>query len=219
MRFVIHSTLIGAIALAIAAPGAAAVKKPVRKPVAAKPVVKKPVIVVAAAQVKKPGGFMVPKAVALRAVTKDEAEANAVWNVRAALNVAALQCQFSPFLATVKNYNDLLRHHSGEFMRAQDVMKSHFRRYDGKRFVNAFDQYTTRTYNSYSTLDAQYSFCEVAARVGRDMLTVPKNRLGSAALVRNGEIRESLAERPLSPALAVIAVTPIALPPMETLSI
>jgi hypothetical protein len=38
--------------------------------------------------------------------TPTEQEAHALWSLRAALNVAALQCQFSPFLATVRNYND-----------------------------------------------------------------------------------------------------------------
>ena len=41
-------------------------------------------------------GLMTPKEVKLRPTTPAEAEANAVWSTRAALNIAALQCQFSP---------------------------------------------------------------------------------------------------------------------------
>ena len=38
-----------------------------------------------------------------------EQRAALVWNMRAALNVAALQCQFEPTLLTVPNYKRMLR--------------------------------------------------------------------------------------------------------------
>jgi len=161
------------------------------------------------------GGFMVPKMVVLRPLNTAETEANAIWNMRAALNVAALQCQFSPFLNTVKNYNAMLKHHSDELAKAQSTMLAHFKRYDGAaRAVNSFDQYTTRTYNSYSTLDAQYAFCEAAGRVGREVLATPRGKMGAEALRRNPEIRAALSEQPLSPALALTAMTPIPVEPI-----
>jgi hypothetical protein len=40
--------------------------------------------------------------------TPDEIRAHLLWNMRSGLNVAALQCQFSPPLMTVRNYNSLL---------------------------------------------------------------------------------------------------------------
>ena len=52
----------------------------------------------------EPGlGLPMPRA------TAAELRAHMLWNLRAGLNVAALQCQFSPILMTVPNYNDLLR--------------------------------------------------------------------------------------------------------------
>ncbi len=159
---------------------------------------------------------MVPQSVVLRMTTKAEDEANAVWNVRAALNIAALQCQFSPFLATVKNYNDLLKQHGEEITGAQVTMIAHFKRYDGARAANNFDQYTTRTYNSYSTLDAQYSFCDAAALVGRQLLTIPKGQLGAIAKIDNPIMRASLVPKPLSPALAEIDIAPLTVEPIST---
>ena len=44
----------------------------------------------------------------LPGATSKELLAHLIWNMRAGLNVAALQCQFSPSLMTVRNYNDLL---------------------------------------------------------------------------------------------------------------
>jgi hypothetical protein len=159
-----------------------------------------------------PGGFMVPRAVVLRPTTPQELEANSIWNLRAALNVAALQCQFSRYLGTVKNYNDFLKQHGDELVRAQGVMLSHFRRYDRNRAASSFDQYTTRTYNSFSTLDAQYKFCDAAGLVGREVLTLPKNGLGKQARQRSTEIRSALEYQPLSPALAINALQPLAIP-------
>ena len=203
-------SLIVALAMAGSVPSLAASKKAAPRK-ASKAASKKPSQPSPVADITppKPGGFMVPKPVVLRPTKPAEAEANAVWNVRAALNVAALQCQFSPFLATVKNYNDMLKHHSEELARAQTVMIAHFKRYDGARGLNSFDQYSTKIYNSFTTLDAQYRFCEVAGQVGREVLAVPKGQLGAEALRRNGEVRAALMQQPLSPALEVRAMTPI----------
>ncbi len=207
------------MALAGSQPGLAApAKKPVAKSTKATarkaPVAKTPVAPPEPVAPPTPGGFMVPKAVVLRAPTPAESQANAVWNVRAALNVAALQCQFSAFLATVKNYNDLLKHHGEELTRAQTMMLSHFRRYDGARAANSFDQYTTRTYNSYSTLDAQYRFCDAAGKVGREALAIPKGKLGAEAIRLSEETRGALSEQPLAPALAVVPMQPLAIDPI-----
>lgn len=141
-------------------------------------------------------GFMVPAAVLLRATTPAEDEAHAIWTMRAALNVAALQCQFSPFLRTVKNYNEALRHHATELTRAQAVMVGHFKRYDRAQALNSFDQYTTRTYNSFSTLDAQYNFCDAAGTIGREVLRLKRGSLGQSALVLNPVMRASLSKQP-----------------------
>ncbi len=169
---IIRSLVLATFAIGIAAapavaapakkppPKSKAVAKPAAKPVA-KPAAKPEALAEPEARVP-PGGFMVPKVVALKNPTSAEREANAVWNIRAALNVAALQCQFSPFLRTVKTYNSFLQAHSEELSRAQATMIGHFKRSDGARAQTSFDMYTTRTYNSYSTLDAQYAFCNAA---------------------------------------------------------
>ncbi len=160
-------------------------------------------------------GFMVPKAPTLRATTAAETRAEQVWNLRAALNVAALQCQYSPFLRTVKNYNEMLRHHAGELNSAQTVLKGHFRRHDGARGINSFDQYTTRTYNSFSTLDAQYSFCEAAATAGREVLTLKRGDLGTEAGRHISQLRASLMPRPGLSFYAITVPTPVALAQIE----
>lgn len=188
---------VAALALGTAVADAKPARKPAKKAGAAAKKTPKPPVVAAA-----PGGVMVPKAVVLRPMTSVEAEANALWNLRAALNIAALQCQYSPYLATTAYYYAVLTHHSDVFRQAMTTMTAHFQRYDGpKRAVSSFDQYTTRTYNSFSTLDAQYSFCYAAGSVGRQVLAVPLGQLGVLADGFNMQMRASLTPHAPTPML------------------
>jgi hypothetical protein len=119
-------------------------------------------------------------------------QANLVWTMRAGLNVAALQCQFAPSLRTVNNYNNMLRQHGVELQATYADLGAYFKRRMPKTWTTALDQYTTRTYNSFSTLQAQLSFCEVAAAIGRETLERPKGQLGAIAIARLREFRNAL---------------------------
>lgn len=138
-----------------------------------------------------PPGVMAP--VKMRDMTPAERRAHQVWSLRAALNVAALQCQFSPFLRTVKNYNLMLPHHSAELASALKTMNDHFVRLDGAKTARrTFDQYTTRTYNSFSTLDAQLSFCQKASDIGWEALAARKGSYADIAEARLPEVRAAM---------------------------
>lgn len=124
--------------------------------------------------------------------TSAELQAHMLWNLRAGLNVAALQCQFSPMLLTVSNYNDLLRKNSDELLAAQKTLGGYFKRTAGKNWQKAFDSYTTKTYNGFSTMHAQLGFCETASQIGRQVRKAHRNRLTPVALARMREFRNSL---------------------------
>ena len=135
----------------------------------------------------EPGlGLAMPKA------TPAELKAHMLWNMRAGLNVAALQCQFSPILLTVPNYNDLLAKNSVELNSAYKLLEAYFKRTGGKTWQKAFDQYTTRTYNGFSTMHAQLGFCETASAIGREARKLNKGKLTELALSRMREFRNSL---------------------------
>jgi hypothetical protein len=138
---------------------------------------------------------LAPAEVVPSGLTSTERPAHLTWSLRAALNVAALQCQFSPYLASVNNYNELLKHHSAELASSYKTMGAHFKRTAGKRAQKDFDVYTTRTYNSYSTLLAQLQFCETAAIVAREALAMPKGSLAKLAMQRVPDLRASLTPR------------------------
>lgn len=124
--------------------------------------------------------------------TDKEIKAHLLWNLRAGLNVAALQCQFSPALMTVRNYNEVLRQHGTELNGAYTLVSGYFKRTAGKTWQTALDQYTTRTYNGFSTLYAQLGFCETAGSIGREALSRRKGDLNLTAETRMREFRNSL---------------------------
>ncbi len=128
----------------------------------------------------------------LAGATPAEQQANLIWAMRAGLNVAALQCQFQPALQTVANYNNMLRQHAAELQKAYASLGAYFKRTGGKTWQTVMDQYTTRTYNSFSTLQAQVIFCETAASIGRETLDKPRGQLGAIAAERMREFRNSL---------------------------
>lgn len=148
--------------------------------------------------------------------TPKEISAHLLWNMRAGLNVAALQCQFAPTLATVKNYNTVLGAHGKELSEAYDTLTGYFKRTTPKGWQVALDQYTTKTYNGFSTLHAQLGFCETAAAVGRDAIGRGRGDLHETAEARMREFRNSLV--PVGDALFAfrpVTFTSFPMPPLD----
>ncbi len=128
----------------------------------------------------------------LPGATPKELQAHLLWNMRAGLNVAALQCQFAPMLLSVRNYNDLLFYNVTDMTEFYTTLAGYFKRTGGKSWQTQLDQYTTRTYNGFSTLHAQLGFCETAGSIGREALDRRKGSLYLTAQARMREFRNSL---------------------------
>jgi hypothetical protein len=128
----------------------------------------------------------------LPGATAAEYRANLLWNLRAGLNVAALQCQFSDYLRAVPNYNGLLAHHSAELAAAYTTLNNYYKRTLGAKGQKAFDDYSTITYNNWSTLQAQMIFCQTATNITKTALATPKGQLISVAQDRMRELRNAL---------------------------
>lgn len=141
--------------------------------------------------------------------TPAEYRAHILWNLRSGLNVAALQCQFSPYLRAVPNYNALLAHHAAELAAAYRTLNAYFVRRDGAaQGPRRFDDYSTTTYNNFSTLQAQLGFCQTATNILKEALQRPKGQLIQVARERMRELRNSLvavSDRPPS-------INPFAMP-------
>jgi hypothetical protein len=127
----------------------------------------------------------------LPGATPAEQRAALLWNMRAALNVAALQCQ-STYMRAAPNYNGFIAQHSVELANAYSALGRYFTRTNGAKGSNLFDQYSTRTYNSFSTMNIQ-GFCQTATNALKTVLTVPKGGLVPFAVAHMRELRNSLA--------------------------
>lgn len=155
-------------------------------------------------------GEMLPDA------TLAEQQAAMVWHLRAALNVAALQCGFEPTLLTLPSYNALLSNHKDELASSFNTLTNYFMRTAKTKKLgqNALDQYGTRVYSGYSTVNAQLTFCQTAGRIGRAALFAPRGGLNELAQARLIELRSSLKLAGEQQFARRVAPTPSALPSM-----
>ncbi len=120
-----------------------------------------------------------------------ESRAGLIWNLRAALNVAALRCQFSKYLRSVDTYNAVLAHHSAELASAYQTLGNYFKRTHGaKQGQTLFDRWNTTTYQNFSTQHTR-GFCQVASHIGKDALSRPKGEFYAVARERMRELRNS----------------------------
>ena len=126
--------------------------------------------------------------------TPAEATAGLVWTLRSALNVAALQCQFAPTLLTVSNYNSLLHDHAAELKQSLDTLSGYFKRINKTKAAGqaAFDHFNEIVSSDFSTVSAQYSFCQTAGSVGQAVLFAPPDGMAAIAHERMRELRNSL---------------------------
>ncbi len=124
-----------------------------------------------------------------------EINATLVWNLRSALNFAALQCQFEPSTRTVENYNMIIKNHKAELDSAYKSINGYFTRTrkNPKLATGEFDKFLTRVISSYSSALGQKRFCEVAAQTGRDTLFTARGQLLPLAHIRLRELRNALA--------------------------
>jgi hypothetical protein len=131
---------------------------------------------------------------ALPGATPAELRASMVWNLRAALNVAALQCQFAPTLLTLPNYNHIIKDHAAELNGSYATLTKYFLRTakTPKAGQMALDQYGTRVYSSFSAVHAQLTFCAAAHDASQKAVFAPRGAFGDVAADYLGAIRNSL---------------------------
>ena len=154
--------------------------------------------------------------VAIPGATPAEYRASLLWNLRSGLNVAALQCQFNAYLRAVPNYNAFLAHHSGELASAYTTLNGYFRRVHGAvQGPRKFDDFSTQTYNNFSTLQAQLIFCQTATNITKEALSVRKGELGQLATNRMRELRNALVAVADVPRTAAARATLPTLPPLN----
>ncbi len=129
--------------------------------------------------------------------TEAEMRAGLAWSLRAALNVAALQCDFEPTLLTVPNYNAVLEDHQAELKTSFDTLTRYFERTASSKKAGqaSLDRFGTKIYSSFSTVGAQYIFCQTASAIGYEALSAKRGQFGTVAINNMRALRSSLVPR------------------------
>jgi len=132
--------------------------------------------------------------VQLPGATPVEERANIAWQFRSGLNVMALQCQFDPTLLAQNSYNGVLMNHKEELTRVYATLTAYFQRTNKtpKAGRDALDKYATKTYTGFSTVRAQFGYCQSAANIARSTLFAPRGSFSAVAVERLRELRNGL---------------------------
>jgi hypothetical protein len=126
--------------------------------------------------------------------TPVEMQANITWQLRAALNVMALQCQFEGTLLAANAYNGVLVNHRDELAKTYATLVAYFKRMNKtpRAATLAMESYGTKTYLGFSTVRAQIGFCQTASNVAKAAIFAPRGSFNMIATERLREIRNSL---------------------------
>ncbi|MBU1254405.1 MAG: hypothetical protein KKE69_08420 [Alphaproteobacteria bacterium] len=103
-------------------------------------------------------------------VNADLSTAQTVWNLRSALNVAALNCMTAEHGALLPNYTAFLDRYASKLSSTNRALIAEFRAEYGPGFRDVQDSYMTRVYNYFALPPAQENFCDVALAVSSEAL-------------------------------------------------
>jgi hypothetical protein len=107
-----------------------------------------------------------------RGLTRDES----IWHFRAALNVAALNCQGPIWGEIAQNYNKVLTVHKARLAVANTAVDNEYRkRYPGQNALRVRDTKMTDLYNYFSLPPVKQEFCDTALRKTQEAITLPLN--------------------------------------------
>jgi hypothetical protein len=105
-----------------------------------------------------------------RGLSRDEA----IWNFRAAINVAALNCQGPVWGVIAQNYNRMIVVHKAQLTKTNAAVDTEYRkRFAGQNALRVRDTRTTELYNYFALPPVRESFCNTALQKSNEALTVP----------------------------------------------
>lgn len=104
-------------------------------------------------------------------------EAQTIWNLRSALNVAALNCLEAQHASILPNYKSYLGAHSRQLRSTNTAVGREFREKHGRSYRDAQDTYMTQVYNYFALPPALDDFCDAAVGVSSDAAVAPRGSL------------------------------------------
>ena len=98
--------------------------------------------------------------------------AQTTWNLRSALNVAALNCQEPKYTGLVDNYGAFLKRNARELSATNRALQSEFRQRYGGTYRDVQDSYMTQVYNYFALPPAKADFCDVSFAISQEVNTI-----------------------------------------------
>jgi hypothetical protein len=97
-----------------------------------------------------------------------------IWNFRAAINVAALNCQGPVWGVIAQNYNRMIVVHKARLTVANTAVDNEYRkRFPGQNALRVRDTRTTELYNYFALPPVREAFCNAALSKSQEAVTVP----------------------------------------------
>lgn len=103
--------------------------------------------------------------------------AQAVWNLRSAYNVAALNCQRPEHADILVGYKKFLKANAKALTAANRGVDADFRKRYGAAFIRPREAYMTQVYNYYAFPPTLPGFCDAALVMARESVTLKPSEL------------------------------------------
>lgn len=103
------------------------------------------------------------------------------WNLRSALNVAALNCLQPQHAGILPVYKTLLKTHARALTAANRTVAAEFRTRYGAGFASQRDQYMTQVYNYFALPPTLPRFCDAALAVSGELAAVKPGKYDAFA--------------------------------------
>jgi hypothetical protein len=96
-----------------------------------------------------------------------------VWNLRAAYNVAALNCNGPAYVEIADNYRAFLKSHAKPLARANAGVDATFKaKYGAKDYIRTRETYMTQVYNYFAYPPTLTHFCDAALVMSRESAAI-----------------------------------------------
>ncbi len=127
----------------------------------------------------------------LAPINRNISNGEALWHVRAGLNVAALSCRGQGRTAVAPAYNRLVTAQRTAFETAQHQEEAVFKS-SGVNWQRTFDQHQTRLYNFFANPKAVPQLCRSAATIAQTFAAMSPGELASNAMRALAELESSV---------------------------
>jgi hypothetical protein len=107
--------------------------------------------------------------------------AQKTWNLRSAMNVAALNCLEPQHAMILENYKVFLKAHAKGLSSANRMLDAEFREKYGPTYRGMRDVYMTQVYNYFALPPTLPRFCDASLAVSTELAATPAGSLESFA--------------------------------------